>query len=78
MDSRVALDSVMAGKYGLMRSSIVTVANELNAEEMVLRGKKLNVYMLLPRQPNLNQLPNLKMVLTRSQTSNMHYTNEDA
>lgn len=37
LDSRVALASVMVGKYGLMRSSIVTVAKELKAEEMVLR-----------------------------------------
>lgn len=39
MDSRVALFSVMAGKCGLMRSSIVTVAKELKAEEMVLHRK---------------------------------------
>lgn len=38
LDSSVALASVMAGKYGLMRSSMVTVARELKAEEMVLYG----------------------------------------
>lgn len=37
LDSRVALDSVMRGKCGLMRSSIVTVASELKAEEMLLQ-----------------------------------------
>lgn len=37
LDSRVALDSVMLRKCGLMRSSIVTVASELKAEEMVLQ-----------------------------------------
>lgn len=30
----------MAGKCGLMRSSIVTVAKELKAEEMVLHGEE--------------------------------------
>ena len=40
LDSSVALASVMVGKCGLMRSSIVTVANELNAEEIVLHGEK--------------------------------------
>ena len=32
----MALASVMFGKYGLIRSSMVTVARELKAEEMVL------------------------------------------
>lgn len=40
LDSSVALASVMFGKYGLIRSSIVTVARELKAEEMVLAGQK--------------------------------------
>lgn len=37
LDSRVALDSVMLRKCGLIKSSIVTVASELKAEEMVLQ-----------------------------------------
>lgn len=36
LDSRVALASVMAGYCGLMRSSMVTVAKELKADDMVL------------------------------------------
>lgn len=40
LDSMVALNSVMAGKCGLMRSSIVTVAKELKAEEMVLQRQE--------------------------------------
>lgn len=44
LDSMVALNSVMAGKCGLMRSSIVTVAKELKAEEMVLQRQKPKFY----------------------------------
>lgn len=36
----MALDSVIFGKWGLIRSSIVTVARELKADEMVLGGEK--------------------------------------
>ena len=39
----------MLGKCGLMRSSIVTVASELNAEEMVLQPKnqeKTNLFFV--------------------------------
>ena len=39
LDSSVALASVMLGKWGLIRSSIVTVARELKADEMVLGQK---------------------------------------
>lgn len=42
LDSRVALASGMAGKCGLMRSSMVTVAKELKAEEIVLHKKTKN------------------------------------
>lgn len=37
LERKVALLSVMVGKCGLIRSSMVTVARELKAEEMVLR-----------------------------------------
>lgn len=42
LDTRVARSSDMERKCGLMRSSIVTVAKELKAEEMVLDGKGQN------------------------------------
>lgn len=38
LDSRVAFASVMFGNWGLIRSSMVTVARELKADEMVLMG----------------------------------------
>lgn len=34
---RVALDSFIAGKWGLIKSSMVTVAKELKAEDIVLK-----------------------------------------
>lgn len=37
LDRKVALASVMLGKCGLIRSSMVTVARELKADEMVLQ-----------------------------------------
>lgn len=45
LDTRVALASDMEGNCGLMRSSIVTVAKELKAEEMVLdKNTQTNKY----------------------------------
>ena len=37
--------SVMFGKKGLIRSSMVTVARELKAEEIVLVGKIFYIYI---------------------------------
>lgn len=60
MDSRVALASVMAGKCGLMRSSIVTVAKELKAEEMVLcKIKAKKNKKTLTTSSKLSILPNM-------------------
>lgn len=46
-DSSVALDSVIAGKCGLIRSSIVTVAKELKADEMVLVKNMDKIFIVI-------------------------------
>lgn len=39
LDNKVALASDIEGYWGLMKSSIVTVAKELKAEDIVLQRK---------------------------------------